>query len=123
MDVLKERLHVIAGESDINHALNETADPERQFSLLSSFDLPRHLELDIDPRNVDKLYNNNNGVVGTVPGYTEMDLRLGWHASEQVGFSIAGRNLLHAHHVEFGVPDATREEICRSVYAKVTWRF
>ncbi|HEY2898536.1 MAG TPA: TonB-dependent receptor [Gemmatimonadaceae bacterium] len=123
MDVLKERLHVIAGESDINHALNETADPERQFSLLSSFDLPRHLELDIDPRNVDKLYNNNNGVVGTVPGYTEMDVRLGWHASEQLGFSIAGRNLLHAHHVEFGAPDATREEICRSVYAKVTWRF
>ena len=123
MDVLKERLHVIAGEMDINHALNETADPERQFSLQSSFDLPRHLELDIDSRNVDKLYINNTGVVGTVPGYTEMDVRLGWHLSEQIGFSIAGRNLLHDHHVEFGAPDATREDIRRSVYAKVTWRF
>ena len=123
MDLLKERLHVIAGEMDINHALNETADPERQFSLQSSFDLPHHLELDINPRSVDKLYNNNLGAVGTVPGYTEMDVRLGWQMRQQLGFSVAGRNLLHDHHVEFGVPDPTREEIRRAVYAKVTWRF
>ena len=123
MDLLKERLHVIAGETDINNALNETADPERQFSLQSSFDLPHHLELDINPRSVDKLYNNNVGVVGTVPSYTEIDVRLGWRMSRQLDVSVAGRNLLHDRHVEFGVPDATREEISRAVYAKMTWRF
>jgi iron complex outermembrane receptor protein len=123
MDVLKERLHVKAGEFDLNNALNETADPERQFSLQSSFDLPHHLELDVNPRSVDKIYNNaGNGVVGTVPSYTEMDVRLGWQPTGQLGLSIVGQNLLHDHHTEFGVPDATREDIRRTVYGKVTWR-
>ena len=123
LDVLKERLHVKPGEVDINHALNETADPERQFSLHSSFDLPQHLELDLSPRWVDKIYNNNSGAVGTVPSYTEMDLRLGWNPTAQLGFSIVGQNILHDHHTEFGIPDSTREDIRRSVYGKVTWRF
>ena len=94
MDVLKERLHVLPGTTDIKKALNETSDPERQFSLQSSFDLPHHLELDVDPRSVDKLYNNKgNGVLGTVPSYTEMDVRLGWNPAGQLGFSIVGQNL------------------------------
>jgi iron complex outermembrane receptor protein len=123
LDLLKERLHVVTGKSDINHALNETADPERQFSLQSSFDLPQHLELDVDPRSVDKLYVNDNGALATVPNYTEMDVRIGWRPPGQFEFAIAGQNLLHARHTEFGVPDATREEIRRSVYGTITWRF
>jgi iron complex outermembrane receptor protein len=123
MDVLKERLHVKAGETDINNALNETADPERQFSLQSSFDLPHRFELDVNPRSVGKIYNNNGGVLGTVPSYTEMDVRLGWHPTGQLGLSIVGQNLLHDRHAEFGVPDAMRQEIRRAVYGKVTWRF
>ena len=123
LDVLKERLHVKPGKADINNALNETADPERQFSLQSSIDLPSHFQLDIDPRSVDKLYVNNNGALATVPGYTDMDVRLGWHPPGQLAFSVAGRNLLHDHHTEFGVPDATREEIERAVYGTITWRF
>jgi iron complex outermembrane receptor protein len=123
LDVLKERLHVKAGGFDLNNALNETADPERQFSLQSSFDLPHRIELDVNPRSVGKIYNNNGGVLGTVPSYTEMDVRLGWHPTAQLGLSIAGQNLLHDHHAEFGVPDATREEIRRAIYGKVTWRF
>jgi iron complex outermembrane receptor protein len=124
LDVLKERLHVISGEIDLEKALNETSDPERQFSLQSSFDLPHHLELDVNPRSVDKLYNNiGNGVLGTVPSYTEMDARLGWNPPGHFGFSIAGQNLLHKHHPEFGIEGPTRGEIRRSVYGKLTWRF
>lgn len=122
-DVLKESLHVTPGQIDVNHALNETADPERQFQLRSSFDLPRHVELDAGLRSVDKIYNNNSGTVGLVPKYTDMDVRLGWHATQQIELSIAGQNLLHRHHPEFGVPEPTREEIQRAVYGKVSWRF
>lgn len=121
--MLKERLHVQAGGSDINHALNETADPEQQVSLWSSFDLPRHFELDLSPRWVGKIINNDNGAVGTVPSYTEMDVRLGWQPMQRVGLSIVGRNLLHDRHPEFGVPDSTREEIRRAVFGKITWQF
>jgi iron complex outermembrane recepter protein len=124
LDVLKERLHPISGKFDLEKARNETSDPERQFSLQSSFDLPYHFELDVDPRWVDKLYNNiGNGVPGTVPSYAEMDVRLGWNLSRQIGISIAGRNLLHDHHPEFGIQGPLRGELQRSVYGKVAWRF
>ena len=122
-DVLKESLHVKPGESDINHALNETADPERQFSLHSSFNLPKRIELDAGLRWVDTVYNNNGGVLATVPSYMDMDVRLGWHATKRMELSIVGQNLLHAHHPEFGVPDSTREAIRRAVYGKVSWQF
>lgn len=122
-DVLKESLHVKPGEVDINHALNETADPERQFSLNSSFDLPRNVEFDAGLRSVDKIYTNNGGVLAIVPKYTDMNLRLGWHATRQLELSVAGQNLLHKHHPEFGVPGPTRVEILRAVYGKVSWRF
>ena len=123
LDVLKESLHVKPGAMDINHALNETSDPERQFSLHSSFDLPRRLELDAGLRWVDTLFINNGGVPAIVPKYSEMDVRLGWHATKQLELSLVGQNLLHHHHPEFGVPDATREDILRAVYGKVSWRF
>ena len=123
MDVLKERLHVRPGKADINHALNETADPEQQLSIHSSFDLPHRVEIDVGPRWVGKIYNNNGGVLGTVPSYTDMDLRLGWSPVPRVGLSVVGQNVLHDHHPEFGVPDSTREDIRRAVYGKVTWRF
>jgi iron complex outermembrane receptor protein len=123
MDVLKERLHVKPGKADINHALNETADPEQQLSVYSAFDLPHRVELDLAPRWVGKIYNNNGGALGTVPSYTDMNVRLGWHVTEQLGLAIVGQNLLHDQHPEFGAPDSLREEIRRAVYGKVTWRF
>ena len=59
--LLKEHLHVKPGQVDINNALNETADPQQQFSLRSSMDLPQHVELDAGLRWVDTLHNNNPG--------------------------------------------------------------
>ena len=86
VDVLKERLHVKPGKTDINHALNETADPEHQVMVHSAFDLPHCTELDVGPRWVGKIYNNNGGVPGTVPSYTDMDVRIGWHSRSKSAF-------------------------------------
>ena len=122
-DLLEEHLHVKPGQLDLNHALNETSDPEQQFSLRSSLDLPHGLEWDATLRWVDELHDNNNGVVGIVPSYFELDARLGWRFSPALEFSVVGNNLLHSHHPEFGVPSPTREEIQRSVYGKVSWQF
>jgi iron complex outermembrane receptor protein len=61
-----------------------------------------------------------------VPAYGEMDVRLGWHATKNLEFSIVGQNLLHDQHVEYGFPGppgSPREEIARSIYAKIAWRF
>lgn len=119
--LLKEHLRVAAGQVDINDALNETADPEHQFSVRSALDLPRNVQLDATLRWVDTLHTNSGATPGTVPAYFELDSRLAWRVRPQIELSLDGRNLLHAHHPEYGFPEPTRIEIDRSIYAKIAW--
>jgi iron complex outermembrane receptor protein len=74
-------------------------------------------------RWVDTLLTNNGPTLGTVPSYFELETRLAWHASDRLELSVAGQNLLHGRHPEFGFPDPTRVEIQRSVYGKLAWRY
>ncbi len=122
-NLLKEHLHVKAGQVDFSNALNETADPEHQAMLRSAMDLPYDLQLDIGLRWVNTLHNNNGPTPGTVPSYAEADVRLGWQSRNGLELSVTGQNLLHAHHPEYGFPDTARAEISRSVVAKVAWRY
>lgn len=122
-NLLKEHLRVKPGQVDFSHALNETADPQQQFSLRSSLDLPHGWELDTGLRWVDTLHNNNGPNPGTVPSYFELDLRLGWHPTDRLKLALVGQNLLHNRHPEYGFPSPGREEIQRSVYGKVTWHY
>jgi iron complex outermembrane recepter protein len=125
-DLLEEHLHVKSGQTDVNNAHNETADPEHQFSLHSSMDLPENIEFDTGLRWVDTLDTNNGAAVETVPSYFELDARLSWHITKDLELSLVGQNLLHDHHPEFGLPTTTtttREEIVRSVYGKIAWHF
>ena len=87
-------------------------------------DLPGRIELDVGLRWVDSLQFNNNAVAETVPAYFELDVRLSWHATKNLEFSVVGQNLLHDHHLEYVISSPNpREEIERSVYGKVTWQF
>ena len=122
-DLLEEHISVKPGQIDINDALNETSDPEHQFSVSSLMNLPHELSLTSRLRWVDVLHNNNGAAVGTVPAYFELNARFAWQCSKACELSIVGQNLLHAHHPEYGFPGPTREEIERSVYAKAAWNF
>jgi len=120
--LLREQLHVKAGQLDLNDARNETADPEHQASIRSALQLPRNVEFDADARWVSTLYNNSGPTVGTVPSYLDLNARLAWQLDSQFTLSLDGQNLLQAEHPEYGFPRPTRVEIQRSVYAKVVWR-
>lgn len=121
---LEADIHVKPGRADFNNALNETADPRHQFSLRSSMDLPGNLELDAGLRWVDSFQFNNSSVPDTVPSYFELDVRLAWRPTKNLEVSIVGQNLLHDHHLEYVIASPNpREEIERSVYGKLTWRF
>jgi Outer membrane receptor for ferrienterochelin and colicins len=120
---LRTDLRVRPGGTDLNNTLNETADPEHQFSIGSSFNLPREVELDLHFRWADTLWVNNGGQAGTVPSYAELNARIAVPLADGVEFSLVGRNLLHDHHPENGAPGAARVEIRRSVFGKVTWRY
>jgi len=122
-DFLHEDLRIKPGQTDINNALNETADPQQQFALRSSLDLTPAWEFDAALRWVDSLPTNDNGVISTLPAYTELDLRLAWHPSAHLELSLVGQNLLHDRHAEYRVSNSPDVEIERTIYGKVAWRF
>lgn len=97
-------------------SIREGNDPQNQFSFQSILDLPANLQLDITGRYVDMLPSP------VVPSYFTFDVRLAWTWRNAVEFSIVGQNLGSGDHAEFGTP-TTRQEIPRSIYGKVTWRF
>lgn len=119
-DFLDEHIRVKPGQYDFSNGLNETADPRNQVNLRSSLAL-RRVDFDLALRWVDELTINNGPMIGKVPQYAELDSRLAWHASGHWEVSVAGRNLLHSRHVEYGFPFPTRVEIERNVYGKVAW--
>ena len=122
-DPIKEDLHVKPGQFDFNAALNEIADPHQRFLLLSSMDLPNSVELDGTLRWIDKRDINTGSKIGTVPSYTELDLRVGWHATEKLELSLVGQNLLQNRHAEYGYPGPTQVQIERTVFGKIAWHF
>ncbi len=112
------RIHVWAlpTSTDTSRGSAENHTPDRQFSLRSSVDLPGRLRLDGTFRYVSEIVNQQ------VPAYGELDLRLGWQPVPQLEFSVVCQNLLHLHHVEFGMP-AARSEIKRGVYGSFEWHY
>jgi iron complex outermembrane receptor protein len=123
-NLLKETIRVKPGRFDFNNALNETADPQHQFSVRSSINLSKNIDLDGGLRWVDSFRFNVSGMASTVPHFFELDARLGWHPSKRLELSVVGQNLLHDHHLEYVISSPNpREEIVRSVYVKAAWRF
>ena len=57
------------------------------------------------------------------PGYTAMDLRLGWRPTPRWEFSVSGRNLLDQQHRELITTNSLNEEVHQSCTLKVTWRY
>ena len=122
-DLLEENIGVKPGQFDLSKGLNETADPKNQFSIRSALNLPWRVNLDAALRWVDALRINSGSTAGTVPSYFEADTRLAWQATRGLELSVAGQNLLHAHHLEYGFPSPTTVQIQRSVYGKIAWRY
>jgi iron complex outermembrane receptor protein len=103
---------------DLNAGTAEGNDPHHWFVLQSMMDLPRHCEFDTVVR-----YQDNLDQLGpSVPGFVALDLRFAWHVTRNLELSVSGTNLLDNQHPEFSA-SASTEEIPRSVFGKVTWRF
>jgi len=57
-----------------------------------------------------------------VPSYAELNLRAGWWATPRAEIWLAGQDLLHDHHPEFGPALPTRVEFERSIRIGITLR-
>ena len=102
---LHETITFDPGSRDPTKGVNEYNDPSHVFKLRSNVDLPRGIELDAFIRRVGRLPHP------VVPGYAELDARIGWHPTSRWELSLIGQNLLHAHHPEFQLASPTARGI------------
>src|SRR2546425_333881 len=104
------------GSTDTTRGATESHTPNRQLSLRSSLHLGAQWNLDGGFRYLGEIANQQ------LPAYSELDARLSWRPVATLELSVAGRNLLHEHHAEFGTPTA-RRGIERGVYGMAQWHF
>ncbi len=103
---------------DIRSEAQADRSPGHTAQLRSYLDLPHDLEMDTALFFVDGLPDFH------LSAHTRLDLRLGWHPSERLSFSLKGENLLDDRHPEFGTLEGTvAAEIEQSLYGEVVWRF
>lgn len=101
----------------------EGASPRHQFALGSYLTLPRGFEFDAQFRHISAIDRIPDIPTGEgISGYSELDVRFAWRATNHLTVSIVGQNLLNKDHVEFGTP-AGRGAINRSVYVKLSGDF
>jgi iron complex outermembrane receptor protein len=102
---------------DIGGGATEANDPSHMFGLRTDVDLPGRVELNLFLRGIGELPNP------PVPAYAELNGRIGWRPTEHVEVSLAGQDLLHDHHPEFGGLSPQRTEFERSVRVLATFRY
>jgi iron complex outermembrane receptor protein len=115
-NALHEDLRFKPGSLDVMGLAAHGNDPTHQFSLRSSMNLGRDLELDLGLRGVSDLPDPK------VPGYFELEARVGWHISDKLELSVAGFSLLDERHPEFGALPA-RGEARRNFTVNTRWKF
>ncbi len=108
--LLKTKLHW----NSVIAEIEEKSNPCDQFSLRSSLDIGRQIQLDVWLRYVDRLSDNENDI----ESYTTLDTRISWKPLGTLELSVTGQNLLDRQHQEF-----SPFEVERSVYFKLDWRF
>jgi iron complex outermembrane receptor protein len=109
-------LKPLPGSHDTTNARAEADDPSHSFSARSYLNLPGNIELDGFFRAVGRLRASN------LPGYQELDMRVGWQATERLELSLVGRELLHDRHAEFAGNSAQLRYFQRELALRLTFR-
>ncbi|HET9018638.1 MAG TPA: hypothetical protein VFN46_03575, partial [Acetobacteraceae bacterium] len=116
VSALHESFQFLPGSLTVAGLAFVANDPGQQAMLRSSIDLGNGVTWDAFLREVGPLPHP------AVPGYVELNTRLGWDVTRSLQVSLSGFNLLHAQHMEFLEPGVTTE-IPRSVFAQARIRF
>jgi len=106
---LQRTEHLKPNRVDFTFGQSLGQDPPYQTQLRSEMNLLEDWEFDSALRSIghvearDATTGNTKVLVGA---YTEMDVRVGWHATKTTEISLQGFNLLHARHIEFNDPQS-----------------
>lgn len=116
LTVLRKDFEVKPGRVDLAGRSSTGNDPDWHGQIRSRMTLAPDLDLDLAVRMVDDLPRPS------LPGYTLVDMRLGWQVSRTLALSLAADNLLDDRHTEMTAPPAPRI-FGRSVHVRAQWSF
>lgn len=114
---LEKNLTLKPGSADLNEGTAESNDPEHQFLLQSSIDLPGRVEVNAFVRYVGELKTPY------VSDYVGLDINITWHINDKFEINLVGQNLVDERHTEFVPESPSARKIPRSIYGKVICRF
>ncbi|PJA33307.1 MAG: TonB-dependent receptor, partial [Zetaproteobacteria bacterium CG_4_9_14_3_um_filter_53_7] len=107
----------------------EGGSPKHQASLRSSMNLPYQTELDLWGRYTGRLSYANDRAAIFFPGlpvkaHIDLDVRVGWHATDDLELSLIGKNLLQSRRLEY-IQELNIQPtyLSRSFSAKAALRF
>jgi iron complex outermembrane receptor protein len=107
---LHKSLHVKPGANDISSQQTAAGiDPGHQLFLRSYVQLAKGVSFYLGLRQIGSL------PLANVPAYFEADARLAWQITPTLELSLAGYNLVHAHHLEATNGFGQENSIPRSV--------
>ncbi len=115
-NIQHEDLFFLPGSAGLGGIALAADDPNDQASLRSYVDLGHNVTWDVALRYVGQLHNPG------VPDYGELNTRIGWKITPTLDLSVAGFNLIHSRHEEFG-PLGVTDEVPRSFLVETRWRF
>jgi iron complex outermembrane recepter protein len=113
-------IRMLKGNSLDSSSSNPNGEsPRHQASLRSLMRLPGNVELDLWGHYVDRLPAID------IPGYFNLDARLGWKPFKNLDVSVVGQNLLEARRPEFAslIVANRATEVQRGAYVKLTWHY
>jgi iron complex outermembrane receptor protein len=114
--VQHEDLRFLPGSLNVAGLAFVADDPGHHATLHSAINLGEGVTWDAEVREMGPLPHP------AVPGYVEVDSRLGWDVTPRLQLSLAGFNLLHARHMEF-IEGSVGTYVPRSVLAQARVRF
>ncbi len=101
------------GEGD----LDAEGEPNHLIHLRSYLNLPHNLEFDTS------FYYVSSNSARSIPGYSRVDLRLGWKPIKKLELSLVGQNIFDESHQELTELLEVGTETERSFYFKATFNF
>ncbi|HYL86204.1 MAG TPA: TonB-dependent receptor plug domain-containing protein [Candidatus Angelobacter sp.] len=114
---LRQVFHLNPGSQDPSSLLSAGDSPRHQMQFRSQFNLPHRTEFDTSVFYIGRLVDQS------VPAYTRLDLRIGWHPRESLDLDFVGQNLLTPRHLEFlNNTGIVPSYSTRGAYVRLTWR-
>jgi iron complex outermembrane receptor protein len=93
---LNMQISPVVSSTDTGSSEVEDASPRHQVLVSSTTTLPGRVVVAVFLRGVSRLPSQK------VPAYGELNTRVRWQATDHLDVAVAGENLLHEQHLEFG---------------------